>query len=206
MAMKFLLHPWDVMYNTKFDMMRKTFLVLIYFWFLAMVCNAQEGIFKTTNGRITFKSDAPLEIITASSSKLEGAIGNKDLTFVFRVPILSFNGFNNGLQRQHFYENYLETSKYPEASFSGKIIEVIDLTVPGTYQVRAKGQLMIHGRSKERIIRIELISNGTEINAKAQFMVPLVDHQIEVPKIVNQKIAQEIAVTVKAMLSLTTKS
>ncbi len=141
----------------------------------------------------------------ASSEKLEGAIGNKDLSFVFIVPILSFNGFNNGLQRQHFYENYLETFKYPEASFSGKIIEFIDLSRPGTYQVRAKGKLNIHGRAKERIIRIELISTGTEITAKAQFIIPLMDHQIEVPKVVNQKIAQEISVTVRATLSLTSK-
>jgi hypothetical protein len=32
------------------------------------------------------------------------------------------------------------------------------------------------------------------------------DHQIEVPRIVNQKIAQEIEVTVKATLSIEGKS
>ena len=173
---------------------------------MTLLCRAQPGIYKTTEGHISFKSDAPLEVITASSSKLEGAIGNEDLLFLFRVPIVSFYGFNNGLQRQHFCENYLESSKYPEATFSGKIIESIDLSTPGTYQVRAKGQLTIHGRSKERIIKVELITTGTEINAKTQFMVPLVDHEIEVPKIVNQKIAEEILVSIKARLSLTTKS
>ena len=61
-------------------------------------------------------------------------------------------------------------------------------------------------KSKERIIKVELVSTGNEITAKSQFMVPLVDHQIEVPKVVNQKIAQEIAVTVKATLALTSKS
>ena len=186
--------------------LRKLILAVLFMVIIAAICNGQAAIYKTTNGNIFFKSDAPLEVITASSSKLEGAIGNEDLVFYFRVPILSFTGFNNGLQRQHFYENYLEASKYPDASFSGRIIEFIDLSKPGTYQVRAKGQLTIHGRSKERIIKVELISTGKEINAKAQFMVPLIDHQIEVPKIVNQKIAEEISVTIKATLSLTTKS
>ncbi len=173
---------------------------------MAIVANAQDHIYETTEGHISFKSDAPLEVITASSSKLDGVIDNKSLAFAFKVQILTFNGFNNGLQRQHFYENYMETSKYPEASFSGKIIELIDLSVPGTYEVRAKGQLNIHGRIKERILKVELISDGKEIKANSQFMVPLTDHQIEVPKIVNQKIAQEIAVTVRATLSLTAKS
>ncbi|MEP6646501.1 MAG: YceI family protein [Saprospiraceae bacterium] len=185
----------------------KIFVFILFCIFsCASISVAQGNIYTTTDGHITFKSVAPLETIIASSSKLEGAIGNDDLSFAFIVPILSFNGFNNGLQRQHFYENYLEASKYPEASFTGKIIEAVDFTQPGRYEVRAKGHLNIHGRTKERIIRIVLVCNGTDINAKAQFMIPLMDHQIEVPKIVNQKIAQEIQVTVSAMLSLTTKT
>ena len=177
--------------------------------FLISVCSLATGqnrIYKTSTGTISFKSDAPLEVITASSKKMEGVIDIDALSFAFAVTIRTFEGFNNGLQRQHFYENYMETDKYPSATFSGKIIEHVDLSVPGTYQVRAKGQLHIHGRVKERIIKTELISTGTEIKATSSFFVPLMDHQIEVPRIVNQKIAQEIEVTVKATLSIEGKS
>lgn len=100
----------------------------------------------------------------------------------------------------------METDKYPTATFSGKLIEHVDLTLPGTYVVRAKGQLTIHGRTKERIIKTEIISTGEELKAKASFMVPLVDHQIEVPRIVNQKIAQEIDVSIQATFQLAGKS
>lgn len=186
--------------------LRKQISILIPVLCFAFFCEGQALIYKTTEGRITFKSEAPLEVIIASSSKLEGAIGNSDLSFAFIVPILSFTGFNNGLQRQHFYENYLEASKYPDARFTGKIIESVDFTQPGKYIVRAKGQLSIHGRTKERIIKVELTTTGADITAKTQFMVPLMDHLIEVPKIVNQKIAQDIEVTVRATLALTTKS
>ena len=186
--------------------LKKMFINILLIVFGIFSSNAQEGLYKTSNGHIAFKSDAPLELITASSSKLEGIIGKDGLSFAFQVPIISFEGFNNGLQKQHFYENYMETTKYPEASFSGKIIESVNLSVPGTYQVRAKGQLTIHGHTKERIIKIEMVSQGTQIIAKSQFMVPLSDHQIEIPKIVYQKIAQEIEVTVKATLVLSTKS
>ena len=165
-----------------------------------------QTIFRSTKGSISFRSEAPLEVISASSNSLEGVIDYAAGTFAFVVPIVSFKGFNNGLQQQHFYENYMESNKYPDASFSGKIIEDIDLTVPGTYIARAKGQLKIHGKTQERIIRVEMISTGTEITAKADFLVPLTDHQIEVPRIVNQKIAEEIKVSVKATLSLPTRS
>jgi len=187
---------------------------MIYKFFLALfICviatttaMAQGMTYKTANGVISFISNAPLEVISAKSSKMEGLVDAQSLTFAFSVPIQSFEGFNNGLQRQHFYENYLETNKYPVATFSGKIIEHIDVSKPGTYQVRAKGQLNIHGRVKERILKVDIISTGNDIKVSSAFMVPLVDHEIEVPRIVNQKIAQEIEVNVQATLSIAAKS
>lgn len=184
----------------------KFFLLLLISALAASTAMAQGKIYKTAEGKISFVSDAPLEVISAKSGKMEGVIDADALSFAFSVVIQTFEGFNNGLQKQHFNENYLETNKYPAATFSGKIIEHIDVSKPGTYQVRAKGQLNIHGRSKERIIKVDLISNGIEIKASASFMVPLIDHQIEVPRIVNQKIAQEIAVTVQATLLLEGRS
>ena len=58
---------------------------------------------------------------------------------------------------------------------------------------------------KETLLR-EKESEITELKAKASFIVPLVDHQIEVPRIVNQKIAQEIAVNVQGVFQLQGKS
>jgi polyisoprenoid-binding protein YceI len=186
--------------------LNKYFSILIFFGITLVPAMSQNSIYRTANGIINFKSDAPLEVITATSKKMEGAINADALTFAFSLPVRSFEGFNNGLQRQHFYENYLETDKYPTATFTGKIIEHVNLKIPGTYTVRAKGQLNIHGHTKERIIKIEIISTGTELKAKASFIVPLVDHQIEVPRIVNQKIAQEIAVHVQGIFLLEGKS
>jgi hypothetical protein len=167
--------------------------------------SGQGKIFSTQSGTISFISDAPLEIISAASKKMEGVVDASALSFAFAVSIRTFEGFNNGLQQEHFYENYLETDKYPMATYSGKIIEHIDLSIQGTYQVRAKGQLNIHGRSKERILKVEIISTGSELKVSSQFLVPLVDHQIEIPSIVNQKIAQEIHVSVQGTLTLFVK-
>lgn len=179
--------------------------------FIGLICiclnmHAQTKVYRTTKGQISFISKAPLETITATSYEMKGIIDPDRGTFAFVVPIQTFKGFNNGLQQQHFYENYLESSKYPDATFTGKFIEETDLSKPGTYVVRAKGQLTIHGRKQERILKTEIISNGSEIVAKSQFMVPLSDHQIEVPRIVNQKIAHEIDVQVRTTLILAGKS
>jgi len=186
--------------------LKKYFFIVFYSLLAFLPASGQHNTYKTATGIIHFKSDAPLEVITATSKKMEGVIDADLLTFAFSLPVRSFEGFNNGLQQQHFYENYLETDKYPSATIQGKIIEHVDLTAPGTYTVRAKGQLTIHGHTKERIIKTEIISTGYELKAKAAFIVPLVDHQIEVPSIVNQKIAQEISVHVQGTFQLVGKS
>jgi polyisoprenoid-binding protein YceI len=157
-------------------------------------------VFVGQSGSVRFLSDAPLELIQASSEELKSAIRLKDRSFAFRVRINSFQGFNSSLQRDHFNENYLESNAYPEATFTGKIIESIDLRQPGTYTIRAKGTLRIHGQARERIIKSQLISDGTTLRLTSHFTVLLQEHDIAIPRIVNQKIAEEIEVTVAATL------
>jgi hypothetical protein len=88
----------------------------------------------------------------------------------------------------------MESDKFASAKFSGKIIEDINLTASGTYEVRAKGELDIHGIKQVRIIKGKVTVRPTEIQIEAVFTVPLTDHNITIPKIVSQKIATEIVV------------
>lgn len=175
----------------------------LLFWLVLLLLSgttgwAQENLLRTREGTIAFKSNAPLEVIEASSTALEGIIDPAKGTFAFSAPIRSFQGFNSPLQREHFNENYLESDKYPRATFSGKIIEEIDFTRDGRFEVRAKGKLNVHGREQERIIRSTVdIKNGT-IQVSSSFTVLLEEHDIAIPKIVYQKIAEEIQVTVAA--------
>ena len=161
----------------------------------------EEGVVRCENGKITFKSDAPLEVIQAKSNKLRGVIDTAKQSFAWTVEIKTFEGFNSPLQREHFNENYMESKKYPKASFVGKIIEHIDFQKNGTYTVRAKGKLNIHGVEQERIIKSQLEVKDNKIRVQASFSVPLAEHNITVPKIVYQKIAEEIVVTVDAELN-----
>ena len=159
-------------------------------------------VYMADDQRVSFTSDAPLELIEASSDALRAALRTDDQTFAFRVRINSFEGFNGQLQRQHFNENYLESNRFPEATFQGRIIERDDLNQPGTYQVRAKGKFVVHGIAQERIIPARVVSDGQQLTINCMFMVPLTDHDIQVPSIVHQKIASEIVVRVEAVLSL----
>lgn len=175
------------------------FLLLIFLTFFAA---PKDAVYECQNGTINFVSDAPLELIEASSGQLKGVIRVQDQGFAFSVANSTFNGFNTPLQKEHFNENYMESKLYPKLTFRGKIIEPVDFTKNGKQKVRAKGILNVHGVDQERIIPAEIqISNNT-IKVNARFTVLLQDHHITIPKIVYQKIAEEIAVDVNATLTL----
>jgi polyisoprenoid-binding protein YceI len=158
----------------------------------------QEGdVYYSNAGTVRFASQAPLETIKAESKKLSGVLDVAKRTYAFTVLIQTFEGFNSPLQKEHFNENYMESDKIPSASFKGKIIEEVDLKTPGTYTVRAKGMMKIHGVEKEMIVKAKLNVKAGSITVDSGFSVPLRDFNINVPNIVNQKIASEILVDVK---------
>jgi len=165
---------------------------------IPLLLTAQE--FNTSKGNIHFRSDAPLELIKASSKEMHGKLVANKKAFAFAVKIRSFNGFNSPLQKEHFNENYLESNIYPDATFYGRIIEDIDFTQNGTYTVRAKGILTIHGVQQERIIKSEITIKNGSLKISSAFTVQLSDHNIPVPKVVHEKLASEINVEVTADL------
>ena len=157
--------------------------------------------YKVSSGFISFRSEASLELIKAQSNELKGIVLPEKKQFAFVIAVKTFKGFNSPLQQEHFNENYLESNKYPTASFEGKIIEDMDFAADGTYDVRAKGNITIHGVTQERIIKCVLTIKNKNISVKSNFTVLLADHNIPIPKVVHEKLASEIKVEVKAELT-----
>ncbi|OSZ79096.1 hypothetical protein CAP35_12845 [Chitinophagaceae bacterium IBVUCB1] len=164
---------------------------------------AAAQVYEMQSGMIRFYSDAPQELIRATSRQLKGALDIKKKTFAFKVSNASFEGFNSPLQREHFNENYIETEVFPESSFTGKIIEDADIGKDGEYKLRAKGKLKIHGVEQERIIDVEIRTKGNKMIVHAEFFVSLYDHNIKIPKVVYDKLAPDIHVTVGGSMAVT---
>jgi len=155
---------------------------------------AQNEIFSTNSGSIKFFSSAPLEDIEAQNNKAISLINTRNSEIAVRVPIKQFQ-FRNRLMQEHFNENYMESEKYPHATFKGKINETIDFRKPGTYNVSATGTLNIHGVSQQRTLNGKLTIADSGITLNTSFDVLLKDHKIRIPSIVFNKIAEKIAVT-----------
>jgi polyisoprenoid-binding protein YceI len=184
----------------RFLLARSWWLMLVLLvW--AMPRFVQAQLYKLHQSQLDFVSDAMLEVISANNNQVQGLLDLEKRTFLVQVKIDGFKGFNSPLQQEHFLENYLEAHKFPKAVFSGKLIDVFNPSVPGRYEVRAKGQLDIHGVQRERIIKTVIeVKADRSISFSSYFTVLLDEHQILIPRIVQQKIAEEIKVSIRGML------
>lgn len=168
--------------------------LILLTWF---VNQAGQETYVCKNANISLYSKAPLEDIDAVSAKGTSVFNASNGALAFSIPIRSFQ-FQKSLMQEHFNENYMESDKYPNASFSGKISEKIDASKNGSYPVNAVGTLEVHGVKQNRTIPGTItVSNGA-VSMKSEFTVMCKDHKIEIPKLVFEKIAESIRVQIAA--------
>ena len=157
--------------------------------------------YMTKNGNISFFSKTPVENIEAHNKQVNSALDISTGDFVFKVLMKSFE-FEKALMQEHFNENYVESDKYPNATFQGKItnLKEVNFSKPGVYNITADGNLTIHGVSKKINQTGTLEVKGDKLNAKAKMNVKPADYQIRIPNTVAKQIAESIEVTVDVTL------
>ena len=172
-------------------------LSLILFFGACVTTQAQK--FVAEKSFVSFYSKATIEDITAENTKAQSIFNTATGDVVFIIPIQEFQ-FAKSLMKEHFNEKYMETEKYYDATFTGTIIEEIDFTQEGTYDIRAKGNLTIHGKKQSRSIPGKITIEKGTLRIDCTFTVPLADHDIKVPQIVTEKIATEIFVKLNVLM------
>jgi polyisoprenoid-binding protein YceI len=160
-----------------------------------------QDLVKCTDGQLSIVSEAPLELITASSDQCEGILNLESGQVAFLLKVRSLEGFNSPLQQEHFNENYMESDQYPNATFKGRFLEKLNLTTEEPLSYEVKGDLEVHGVTEEYLINVSIaIAGDGSIAFDSVFLVELTSHDIEVPRIVYQKIADVIEVKLKGVL------
>lgn len=162
---------------------------------------AVQGTYVSKNVKVNLYSKAPLEDIDATSQKGTSVFNTATAELAFSVPIRSFV-FEKSLMQEHFNENYMESDKYPNASFKGKIQQMPDVSKNGTYPVTVAGVFETHGVKQARTIPGKIMVNNGSISMSAEFMVLCKDHKIDIPTIVFKNIAESIRVQVAANYTL----
>ncbi|MEO8067108.1 MAG: YceI family protein [Flavobacteriales bacterium] len=161
----------------------------------------QAGKLRISRSSLRFVSDAPMERIEATTTEADGILDVNERSFAIQIPMRTFEGFNSPLQREHFNENYLEVDVFPNAIFKGRIIEAADMGKFATYRVRAKGNLSVHGVERERIIECLVVVNSEGVRLTSTFDIVLADHDIRVPRVVQQKVSPRTEVSVDLLFA-----
>jgi len=178
--------------------MKEKIIFLSALIFSAVFSKAQ--IYMGKSYEVSFFSDGPIEDIAATSKSAQVILNSAKNEIAIKVTIKGFD-FEKELMQEHFNEKYLESDKYPYATFSGKIKDTIDYKKDGIYKVAVVGKLKMHDVEKERTIQGTLLVKGGEITIESKFIVALKDHKIEIPSLMTQNIAEMVEVTLKLTLT-----
>jgi acyl-coenzyme A thioesterase PaaI-like protein len=180
-------------------MKRLRFFLLAAPLLLALPLSAQQR-YTTRSASIDFFSDAPLEDITAKNTQVTAAVDLLSQQMAFVATMKEFV-FPDGLMQAHFNENFVESEKYPRATFSGRILNLPDNGLPssGVVPVEVEGDLTIHGVKRRVRVPGTLEMVDKQLVAKAKFTVATADYKIEIPALVKEHIAKTVAITVYAV-------
>jgi polyisoprenoid-binding protein YceI len=167
---------------------------------------------------VSFTSDAPIELIVGKTSKITGKINidesldlSKPFAATFDVDLASIDT-GIALRNEHMRDNFLETKKYPKATFTVKNqAGVAGLLKDGQkVTIKANGDFALHGVTVKKNVSVDLtffkkckstegkFENCDLIQIKSTFNVPFNDHKIKRPEVVFQKLADTVIVTIAA--------
>jgi len=173
---------------------------MIFALYLALVSGLLfgQGKYLGNDGMIAFYSHTAIEDIAARNQDVSSVIDAASGELAIIVKMTNFQ-FEKKMMQEHFNENYVESERFPKATFSGRIVNnsEVDYADEGVYKVQVDGDLTIHGKTKKISAEgsIEVISG--DIIARTKFMLNPEDYDIKIPKVVRRNIAERLEITVE---------
>jgi len=160
--------------------------MVVFYLIFSLFAIQEENRYIIESSSIEFYSYAPLEDIEAVNTESVGAIDLSTGEFIIKIPVSSFE-FPNKLMQKHFNDSYLETDRYPECVFRGKL--------EGD---NAIGEITLHGITKKISVPVIMSNSVEKVTVDTEFKIALKDHKIKVPRLLFQNIAEEIEVKVRS--------
>lgn len=169
----------------------------------ALLCSAvmMGQKFTTKTGSLKFEASATVEEIAAESKTASAVVAAETGDIAVLALVKGFR-FKVALMEEHFNENYVESDKYPKATFKGKI-ENFDISKV-TAEAKAytiSGDLTLHGKTKHITDSAKISKQGDKLVVIGDFDVTPQDFAIEIPSVVSKKIADKIKVVYNLQLA-----
>jgi polyisoprenoid-binding protein YceI len=154
---------------------------------------------------VRFVSDAPIEDFEGTTELIDGYVlvdegaleagdGVAGGELYFEVDLASLDT-GIGLRNRHMRENYLETQRFPYASYSAEIVGA-RADPGGGWIVTATGTFQVHGVGRPMTTECPVFPVGDGFRVRCEFQVRLPDHDIEIPSLMFLKINEVIELAV----------
>jgi hypothetical protein len=132
----------------------------------------------TKTGSIKFTSAKNADV-TAINRQVSAVITDTG-SIAFALLVRGFR-FELAEMESHFNSQFMQSDKYPNASFKGKIIGIkkIDLAKPGVHKVQAEGEMLIHNVTRRIKVNGTLVVEKDAININAKFSINVSDYNID---------------------------
>lgn len=174
---------------------------ILLFFILSVGSMVAQDKMITKTGQMVFEASVPsFEEVKAKNESVSCVLNTKTGEIAALALQKGFR-FKIALMEEHYNESYVESDKYPKATFKGKI-ENFDLsTIDKTGKsFTIKGTVELHGKSKEISINatIKKVDSGIEI--KSNFVLNSDDFAIEIPSVVSKKVSKKVNVSLHFLL------
>ncbi|MBM3420411.1 MAG: YceI family protein [Bacteroidetes bacterium] len=183
------------------NLSRLLMVILTAFVTSGFTCTAAQGILTLESGSVSFFSSTPVEDIKAENSAVTSSLSMADSSVVFSVPVTGFI-FRKKLMQEHFNDQYMESKRFPTATFRGKLTRLPQTGAGASaVQVRVRGTLTIRDISRQIDETVTFTPSGSGIAALSEFIVRPADYGIKIPRILVKNIAEEVKVTINVTYS-----
>ena len=177
--------------------MKYAFALLLILLLTARHQAQAQARYMTKTGQISFFSSSPVEDIEAKNQQVAAVLDFGTSQLAFSLPVKGFV-FKRTLMQEHFNENYLESDKFPKATFSGRFVgfEAATLATAGPHTTQVEGDLTLHGVTHHILVPASVELKEGQLLASATFAIAPADYRIEIPLLVRNSIAKVVSVRV----------
>jgi polyisoprenoid-binding protein YceI len=155
----------------------------------------------TTSATINFDATTKLDALPKAENKtVVASLNTKSGDVAFEAVVKSFT-FGNPKIQEHFNgAQWMDSDKFPKATFKGKITNVaaVNFKADGTYSATVTGSLTMHGVTKPVTTTASVVVSGKTVTTTSNFTVALADYGVNGPAIGAGKVATDPKISVVA--------
>lgn len=173
--------------------MKKVYFTCFSFIVLLLSINSiQAQVLSFDRGKVEFYTTTILSDIEAVSEDVQVKLDVQSGDVEIEIAIESFE-FEYELMQEHFNDEYLESDKFPAATFKGKLTQsIVDLH--DETEVDVFGELVLHGIKKEIKFKANISSKEAYTIVKCKFPIAFKDFNVEEPSILAKSVAKDVEV------------